>query len=172
MIRIDIKSLEPGIHTYEWSPEADGLELDPEVFNQVHVAAQLDYHPTRILVTIQTSAIASLTCDRTLVKFDEKVTGEHSVLFASNHLNENEKEPDDAVRLLAATDEEIDLTDLVRDTFILSIPARKIAPGAELEEIPLKYGETQSDSAVDPRWEALRKLSSQGSDIGEDPPEE
>ncbi len=163
MIRVDIKSLKPGIHEFEWEPDAEELELDPEVFRELHVGARLDFHPSRIFVTLDTSALARLVCDRTLVEFDQEVEGAHSVLFSGADMLEDGVEEDDEIRELKAGDEEIDLTDLVRDTFILSIPARKLAPGAETVDIKLAYGALESgEPAVDPRWEALRKLSSMG----------
>ena len=163
MILIDIKSLEPGIHEYDWVPEAEALELDPHVFHELKVEARLDFHPSRILVTIHTHAKVRLMCDRTLVEFDQPVEGQHSVLFSGAELPEGMEEQDDGIIKLGSADEEIDLTDVVRDTFVLSIPARKIAPGAEHENIPLVFGATKSDdSVVDPRWEVLRKLSSSG----------
>lgn len=161
MIQVDIKSLKPGIHEFEWEPTAEELELDPDVFRELHVDARLDFHPSRIFVTLDTSAVAQLTCDRTLVTFDQEVEGSHSVLFSSRDMLEEGAEEDDEIRELKTGDEEIDLTDLVRDTFILSVPARKIAPGAESADIQMAYGGPESgDSVVDPRWEALRKLSS------------
>ena len=161
MIQIDIRSLKPGIHEFEWQPEAEALDLDTEVFREMKVSARLDFHPSRIFVTLETQARAHLTCDRTLVKFDQDVDGTHSVLFSSEEMLAEGEEQDDDIRELGKGDEEIDLTDIVRDTFILSIPARKIAPGADEEEIPLSFGKPDTDGQdVDPRWEALRKLSS------------
>ncbi len=163
MIQVDIKSLRPGIHEFEWKPTAEELELDPDVFRALHVGARLDFHPSRIFVTLETSALARMVCDRTLVEFDEEVDGEHSVLFSGADMLEDGMEEDDDIRELKSGDEEIDLTGVVRDTFILSIPARKIAPGAESTDIQLAYGAPESgEPAVDPRWEALRKLSSMG----------
>lgn len=160
MIRVDIKSLKSGIHEFEWDPAPDALGLDPDVFHNLHVDARLDFHPNRIFVMLETEAEAHLHCDRTLEPFTQLVEGTHQVLFSTTPPVEGEDEPDDEVQYIGQADEEIDLTDVIRDTFILSIPARKIAPGADTEEIPLEFG--GSEGAVDPRWEALRKLSSQG----------
>ena len=165
MIQVDIKSLEPGIHEFEWEPEAGALELDPGVFRDLHVSARLDHHPSRIFVTLHTRADVRLVCDRTLVEYDDEVEGEHSVLFTGTEMLEDAGEQDDEIRELKSGDELIDLTDLVRDTFILSIPARKIAPGAEVADIPLAFGKSASgEEAIDPRWEALRDLKAKGSE--------
>ncbi len=165
MIRVDIKSLKPGIHEFEWQPEPDALGLDPDVFHELHVDARVDFNPNRIFVVLQTEAEAHLNCDRTLQPFTQIVQGEHQVLYSDEPPVEGEAEADDEVQRIRQTDEEIDLTEFVRDTFILSIPARKIAPGADEEEIPLEFGRpTDEKAVVDPRWEALRKLSSEGSE--------
>ena len=168
MIQVDIKSLKPGIHEYEWQPDAVELELDPAIYREMHVKARVDYHPSRIFVTLHTTAGVRLVCDRTLVEYDDEVDGEHSVLFSSVDMLEGQETLDDEIRELKTGDEEIDLTDLVRDTFILSIPARKIAPGAESADIPMAFGGAKKgEPAVDPRWEALRKYSSMKPESGD-----
>ncbi|MFK7847774.1 MAG: DUF177 domain-containing protein [Rhodothermales bacterium] len=167
MIEIDIKALKPGLYDYEWSPEAEPLGLDPEVFRELHVEARVDFGPSRIFVTVHTRANAKLVCDRTLVEFDQFIEGRHQILFSSTTLVEDMDEQDDDVRELGAGDEEIDITDVVRDSFALSVPVRKVAPGADSEEIPLVFGVSdQEGPSIDPRWEALRKLSSQGDESG------
>ncbi|MEM8483956.1 MAG: DUF177 domain-containing protein [Bacteroidota bacterium] len=169
MIQVDIKSLKPGIHDFEWQPSPEALGLDPDVFQELHVGARVDFHPNRIFVVLETEAEAHLKCDRTLASFTQLVEGEHQVLYSATPSVDGES-VDDEVQRIGHADEEIDLTAFVRDTFILSIPARKIAPGADMEEIPLEFGAPAgSEAGIDPRWEALRKLSSDG---GEEAAEE
>jgi uncharacterized metal-binding protein YceD (DUF177 family) len=60
------------------------------------------------------------------------------------------------------------VTDIIRDTILLSIPQRTIAPGAEEEDIDMTFGEpddeeTETEDAVDPRWSKLKDLKN-GSD--------
>jgi uncharacterized protein len=66
------------------------------------------------------------------------------------------------VRPLNPSDREIDLTDVVRDTLLLAIPQRRIAPGAEDEPIDQEFGASDDDAdeeaPVDPRWSALEEL--------------
>ncbi|PSQ83474.1 MAG: hypothetical protein BRD44_04330, partial [Bacteroidetes bacterium QS_7_67_15] len=71
----------------------------------------------------------------------------------------------DEVRELHHHDREIEITDLVRDTLLLAVPQRQVAPGAEEEELQTAYGapdeEEEADeekNAIDPRWEKLRAL--------------
>ena len=159
MLRIDIRPLKPGVHEFEWEPPADALELDPGVFRDLHVRARLDYHPAHIYVTMHTRATAHLVCDRTLVDFTQEVSGEYRVLYSSDEAV-NDDASDDNVRFLAPDEDEIDITEVVRDTFMLSLPYRRLAPGAESKEIPLRFGAPDPSSEIDPRWEALRDLGS------------
>ena len=159
MICIDIKALKAGIHEYEWKLKAVDIDLDPRIFDSLDVHARLDYHPSRIFVSLNTSAKARLVCDRTLVEFEQPVEGEFHTLFSGPEMFEGLEEEDEDVRLLTSDMEEIDLTEAVRDTFLLSLPQRRIAPGAEDEDIPLQFGAPEHDEGdVDPRWEALKGL--------------
>ena len=160
MVRIDIKALRPGLYEYDWKLDAEAIDLDPNVFKALHAQARLDYHVSRIYVTLNVNAEARLVCDRTLAEFDQPVEGTYSVLFSGPEFFEGSEEEED-IRLLAPDMEELDLTDAVRDTFLLALPQRQIAPGAEEEDIPMRFGvPSQEDAALDPRWDALRALQS------------
>ena len=166
MVRIDIKPLKPGLHTFEWAYEAADLDLDPDVFSQIEIAVRLDVHPSRILASLEASATASLVCDRTLVLFDQDVEGTCEVLFVTPEFFDGQDGEDESIRVLPPDQEEIDLTTDARDTLMLALPQRRIAPGADALDIPMQYGapSTTEEPAIDPRWEALRKLSRPDSD--------
>jgi len=166
MLQIDITSFKSGVHHVELTPDAEDLELDPDAFSDIHVLARLDCHRDRILVSLDVHGVTTLTCDRTLQEYDETLEGTYQVLFGPERMVGAESENFDEVRVPHPSDREIDVTDLVRDTLLLAIPQRKIAPGAEDEEIQMQFGATASDeeaedgppSDIDPRWEALREL--------------
>jgi uncharacterized protein len=173
MLTIDITSLSTGIHHLELSPSASQADLDPSTFKDVRVEATLQHHRDRILVQMHATAQATLTCDRTLQTYEKDIEGVYNVLFGPPSMVGQEGEEFEEVRPLDASDREIDLTDVVRDTLLLAIPQRKIAPGAE--EVPLtrEFGATgaedeasedeksqdeASEEPVDPRWSALKEL--------------
>ena len=165
MVKIDLKALKAGVHEFDWVLTAEGLGVDPELFDEIELYVRLDYHPSRALVQIQVDSVARLTCDRTLVDFDQPVQGEYSILFSGPEMFEGVEEEDEDIRLLTSDVEEIDLTDAVRDTLVLSIPQRRIAPGAEDEDIPLQFGIPDVEGAeIDPRWEALKALKEGGTE--------
>lgn len=168
MLRIDLAPLGEGIHRFAFDPEPATLELDPEQFADIDVEVILDYHNRRALATLTARAVATLECDRTLQMFDLPVEGTYSVLFVPAALGGAGAEDDDAyseVRVLDPSQHEIDLTEAARDTLVLALPARRVAPGAEDMELQTVYGEPEDEeSDIDPRWEALRKLRSGDSD--------
>lgn len=159
MLQIKISSLKPGIHRFELEPDAEAIDLDPGRFEDVHVDVRLDYHEERIFLTLKAHALATLQCDRTLADFKQELEGEYSLLFTAPDVAASGTGGAGDVRVLQPHEQAVDITDAVRDTILLAIPARCIAPGAEDEAIPTKFGATDSRSDyIDPRWEALRKL--------------
>ncbi|HEX7071797.1 MAG TPA: DUF177 domain-containing protein [Rhodothermales bacterium] len=157
MVAINIATLKEGTHDVVLEPEAGDLDLDPERFEDIRVEARLDYFDGRIVVAMRAGATATLECDRTLQLFKQRLSGSYTMLFepAGEEASDEEEEFQD-VRPLDPWDREIDITDAVRDTLVLSIPARCIAPGAEDLEIQTQFGEAENE--IDPRWEALAKL--------------
>lgn len=166
MLRIDITPFKSGVYHVELSPEAEELELDPEKFENIRVEARLDCHRDRILVSMVVRGVATLTCDRTLEEYQETLEGEYRILFGPEHMVGAESENFDEVRPLHPSDREIDVTDLVRDTLLLAVPHRKVAPGAEEEDIQLEFGSAvpheSEEEEIDPRWEKLRELRENG----------
>ena len=161
MLTLDITSLSTGIHHLDLAPSADQVNLDPSTFDAIEVEVVLQYHRDRILVQMDARATAELTCDRTLQAYDQSIEGHYDVLFGPPSMVGQEGEEFDEVRPLEPSDREIDLTDIVRDTLLLAIPQRQIAPGAEEEPITREFGATEEDSderPVDPRWSALKEL--------------
>jgi len=162
MVRINIAVLKEGVHELELTPTAEDLALNPEEFGDIRVKVRLDYRNRRIYVTLETRATANLECDRTLQRFDQEVTGTYKLLFASPEFAGQTGEEYEEVRPFVPEEREIDLTDVVRDTLLLSLPLRRVAPGAEEIELPLQFGgEESEEETTDPRWAALLKLKDQ-----------
>jgi len=158
MFTIDITSLKPGRHRLALTPEPEELGLDRRTFSKIVVDAQLDVQEARMLVHLDVKATANLECDRTLRHFDLEVGDTYDLLFVPPAFMEYQENAFDEVRVLNASDQEIDVTDVVRDTILLSVPQRRVAPGAEEETIETEFG--APEDRIDPRWDALRKLKS------------
>ena len=157
MVTINIATLKEGTHDVVLEPDAGDLDLDPDRFEAIRVAAHLNLFDARIVVELKVSSLATLECDRTLQLFQQELNGKYTLLFAPKDEVEGEDDEGFAdVRPLDPWAREIEVTDVVRDTLLLSIPARCIAPGAEDIEIETSYG--ASEKEIDPRWEALARL--------------
>lgn len=163
MFAIGIEALAPGVHERTFKPEAEALELDPSEFRDVEISARLDVAEGRILVSLTVRAQATLECDRTLRSFDQGIEGTYRILFSCAGFASGKKDGCNEVRILDPNDRILDLTDVTRDTILLAVPARCVAPGAEDIDIPMKFGVPQGtqDSSIDPRWEALIALKSE-----------
>lgn len=157
MLHIDIRSLTRGVHTERLTPSPEDVDLEADRFADISVEAHMDFDGKELLVHLDASAVVTLECDRTLREFDHPVRGSFSVLYAPPETVDEEDVEQEDVVALDPTADEIDITKFVRDTILLAIPQRKIAPGAEQEDIQTEYGQP-GDDEVDPRWEALKKL--------------
>lgn len=170
MLRLDITPFKSGVHQVELDPDPADLEFDLEPFDDVHdvsdiyVDITIQAHRDRLLLHIDVEAEAELTCSRTLKTFEETVFGQYSVLFGPEELVGTETDDYDEVRPLSRGDREVDITDVVRDTIMIAIPQRKVAPGAEDEDIDMEFGAPddpdEAEEPVDPRWSELQKLKS------------
>lgn len=166
MLRIDLTPLSDGVHQLTLTPSPNDIDLDPDLFDDLRVDVQINLAGPRALVALKTHAVATLECDRTLVLYEEPVEGRYQMLFAPPSVTgeADDASVNDDIRPWHPGEHEIDLTEAVRDTILLSLPTRRIAPGAEDAEIPTVFGD---DGGIDPRWEALRALRED--DSGEQP---
>ena len=143
MFAIGIEALAPGVHERTFKPEVEALELDPSVFRDVEVTARLDVAEGRILVSLTVRAHATLECDRTLRSFDQPIEGAYRILFSCAGFASDRKGSCNEVRIMDPSDRVLDLTDVTRDTLLLAVPARRVAPGAEDIDIPIRFGVPQ-----------------------------
>ena len=159
MLRIDIAARAFGRHEETLRVEPDTLGLDPDVFGEILIDLRLDIAERRVLADFDVASEATLVCDRTLVPYQQSVRGRHTVLFVSPEQLPPEDE-DETMQPLPDDATEIDLTEPVRDTLVLALPLRRVAPEAEETEIPAAFGapDDTGDAPVDDRWEALRAL--------------
>jgi len=161
MLTLNIAPLKEGMHEFVLTPSAQEIELDAARFEAVEIQVRLSIYDGKIVASLHAEADATLECDRTLQLFKKRLAGDFMMLFAPHDVfGDGEQEAYDDVRPLEPWQREIDLTDVARDTLLLAVPARCVAPGAEDVEIPTHFGESESD--IDPRWEALAKLRTGG----------
>lgn len=161
MLQIDLISLDDGLHEQTLSPSPEDLNLDPDEFSDISVDVRLDLSNGRAFASFDIRATAHLVCDRTAVAFSQPVEGNYSILFVPP-----DQIPDDAdeenILPLPMDEMGLDLTQPARDTLLLALPVRRVAPEAEDKEIETVFGATldKDGNPIDDRWEALRGLQS------------
>jgi uncharacterized metal-binding protein YceD (DUF177 family) len=167
MVQLDIGEFKSGARSVSHDLVASDIALDSRDFERIHVAMEMDREGDRLQVKLEVSATAHLICDRTSEPFDLDVQGSHTVLFLPHDRVGQVAEvstADPSVEILGfePSDPVLDVTTPVRDTLFLSIPTRRLAPGASTAEIPLSFG-SPGETDIDPRWEGLRVLRDQSS---------
>ncbi|MEZ4700543.1 MAG: DUF177 domain-containing protein [Rhodothermales bacterium] len=129
------------------------------MFRDISLHVRLDVQPDNVYVRITARGTARLICDRTVVPYDEAVSGDYAMLFVTRGAMDAQDDTMDDVVDLAPDEDEIDITEPVRDTLLLALPQRRVAPGADDEELPLQFGApADPEENHDPRWDALRTL--------------
>ena len=148
MLKFDLSA--PRELRFEVSPSDLGISQAKFSEIQVHVGCESLDHALQISVNV--SARVRLECDRTLREFVSHVANTHELLLCPDG---QELDEDVLIELIELDPRQrvFDLTDVVRDTLMLAIPTRKIAPDAEDLQIRTVFG--APPVAVDPRWSAL-----------------
>lgn len=147
--------------------------MDPAVFSDIGVTAdvtvitsvvKVDVAAGReILVDLNVTATARLVCSRTLVEFDEPLSGSLTLLAVEEDTESSatESEPagdqPDTIGIVGGI---VDLATPARDLLLLSVPVRPVAPDARNIEIQTSWGSDDDDGTIDPRWAALKDLKS------------
>jgi len=159
MLRIDLATLDEGSTCFTATPTSKDLDLDSFPLTGLMVTITLVRANGHISVLLEVQARAHLTCDRTLQTYEQLIKGTYRLLLvtAANKPADTGQEQEEIVTL-EPTQRYMDLSEAVRDTLLLSIPVRKVAPGAENREIPTVFGAPEQEDAIDQRWERLRVL--------------
>ena len=145
--------------TYRFEPGPEALELDSQVFSNVSIEVRTAPTGHYTQVDVQAHATVSLICDRTLKEFLYPLVGRCTVLYVADSAGVATGPVGEYDELCYFTnlDRYVDLRPIVRDTVMLAVPARAVAPTAESVDIQSVFG--GPDQAVDERWVALRTIS-------------
>ncbi len=176
MVQLDIGELKSGTRSVSKDLTAADLGLELARFKGLYVSIEFDREGDRIVVQLEVSGTAHLICDRTSEPFDLDVRGSHALVFIPHDDIGSDIGSDIGPKIDIGSDAEssgdvlgfepsdpvLDVTDIVRDTLLLSLPTRRLAPGAEEADVPMSFG-LQGENDIDPRWEGLRALKDESS---------
>ena len=149
MIKIDLSALQGG----NFGVSASDLGLDQAKFSEIQAHLEIEQLDEGVHVTLEVCAKARLECDRTLREFVAPVANVHEMLLYTTC---GQKPPEEGMIEqveLEPKQRVFDLTEIIRDTLMLAIPARKVAPEAEELQIQTVFGAPAAEA--DQRWSAL-----------------
>lgn len=129
---------------------------------------QIEFNKTLhfIYTKLNFNVIVELVCDRSLDTFDQEVKQSYEVLFKDEEIEDSADE-NGAIRKIELESRQIDITQDVIDTILVSLPAKKLHPrfldedGNPKDFQQVQFGTPDDDSdseTIDPRWEALKEL--------------
>ncbi len=163
---ISFSGLKQGKHTYSLRAEDTFFacfEYSEIEHGSVDVDVLLHKHSTFLELTIQTKGKIEVMCDRCTDQFFQEIEGERNVVvkFGDEFLDDG----DDLI-VLPHSESELDISSLVYESIVLSIPSRRIHPKGEcneetliaLENIRIDEIKEDNETKSDPRWDALKKL--------------
>ena len=175
---INIIGLEAKRYEYDYSSDSSFFQaLEQQLIKEGEVQTHLilDKSETMIRLDFSITGRVERTCDRSLDLYDEPVDTRQTLFLKFADRNE---ELTDEIELIERNTATVNVARYVFDFIVLSMPMKGLHPrfrDEEQEEDDLSEGKliyssgnvaaTDGDesntekTAVDPRWEALRKLS-------------
>ena len=162
---ISFSGLKEGKHTFSLKAKDaffDCFDYSEIKHGSVDVEISLHKHSTFLELEILTIGEIEVMCDRCTDNFSQKVRGERSVVvkFGEEFLDDG----DDLI-VLPPSENDLDLSGLIYESIVLSVPSRRVHPEEECNTDTLEALEdirvdeiTEEESTTDPRWDALKKL--------------
>jgi uncharacterized metal-binding protein YceD (DUF177 family) len=172
---INIIGLEPKRYEFDYSSDDAFFQaLDQQLIKKGDVRTHLvlDKSETMLRLDFAISGVVERTCDRSLDLYDEQVDTRQTLYLKFADRNE---ELTDEIELIERNTATVNVARYIFDYIVLSMPMKGLHPrfrdeddDDDLSEGKLIYSsgsvsevdESEEEKpAVDPRWEALRKLS-------------
>lgn len=161
---IAFSGLKNGMHEFKFEVEQsffDLFEIEQEFTNaHINVEIKLEKHSTFLDFKVLINGFVDLICDITTEKFTNLISNSINVLvkFGESYDDSNEE-----IITIPHGDSAFNISQVIYEAVILSIPMKKISPNVKNEDIELieKFSpkiEEKDENEIDPRWEALNKL--------------
>ena len=161
-MKIIISNLAEGEHLYEFSEDAETFELgDYVIKDKVAVSVRLNKSNSQVYADVNFRCRFEFPCDRCLENFEKDISGSFIVVFKySRDPDELKSGDDENIFFIPPEKNFIDLSGMVRENILVSIPMRK-APDekdgrcaycGKTEEEILRNTETKE---INPVWDKL-----------------
>jgi uncharacterized protein len=134
----------------------------PEFHSPISVDLHIEKHGAQIIVGLEASTLGDFTCDRCAEPFQQPVQDNVNLLYTSDPEMKGQEE--DGIYYFSPSTAELDLTDPLRQTLILALPAKRICRETCRGLCPhcgvdLNHETCQCPTGHDdPRWDKLLNL--------------
>ncbi len=163
--RIPFIGMKTKLYQFEYLIESSFLQhFEDTNIEKCKIQVKLDFDKkeTFFLLNFYIDGTVQVPCDRCAEDFNQEIFGDYEIAIKFG-IEENQDSDDEDVIYISKSDDFIDVSNLIYEFIILSIPLRCIHPedknGKSVcnEEVLQKINTDQEES-VDPRWAALEKL--------------
>ncbi len=161
---IAFSGLKNGKHEFKFEVEQSFFDLfeTEQEFTNAHINAKttLEKHTTFLDFEINISGAVNLICDITAEEFTHFISNSIKILVK---FGEEYDDSHEEVITIPLNDSAFNISQIIYEATMLSIPMKKISPNVTHEDIELLEQfspkiEENDEHEVDPRWEALKKL--------------
>ena len=161
---IPISGLALGKHSFQYEITDEffkGMDYSEIQQGNVNVNLDIDRVETMLTLTFDIEGTVRVMCDRCADEFDLPI--ESNQVFYIKLGTENAEESDD-VMVMPADQHDFDLTSLIYEFIILSIPMHRVHPEGQCnpEIIDMLNGmqevAEEDEETIDPRWAALKDI--------------
>lgn len=160
---ISFSGLKTGKHEFKFEIDGEFFELfdTEQEFTNPNIVAHvlLEKHTTFLEFTTSITGTIELVCDITNEDFNHPIDNEIKVLVK---FGEEYDDSEEDVITIPTSDHAFNISQLIYENVMLSVPMKKISPNVSDEDIKAveQFGivEEEKEEISDPRWDALKKL--------------
>lgn len=161
-MKIKISNYSNDIHYIDFTESTVNLEIDAKSLEDIKVKCKMDKSSSQIVFECNIEAKVLFECDRCTKDFEAIVENEFTLTYL---IGENKLETEDVnTRYITVETDKIDLSEEIRDYFLLSVPLKRLCDdnckglcfrcGHNLNEKECDCSKDQTDSV----WAPLLKL--------------
>ena len=170
-MKINLTSLKEGLNEINYEHSAETLlltrleEIGDSFNSPIKIELTINKVGSQFFLKVITDTTANFTCDRCLEKYNQKLHDEFRLVYSTEKkyvaVAQNEK----GIRFLTSDTVEIDITDDIRESILITIPMKKICfedCRGLCSECGINLNLSSCDhksQKMDSRWEALKKLT-------------
>jgi len=170
MLRIRIQGIKDGKHEIDLQSDVQKIkDMPEEYFGLINVKGLFTKIGKRFTYVGTATCSAKLICDISLEEFTEEISTDFEFSFLANndlyHLNRAKStlETESGDIILLEDEQDIDISEPIRQELLLSLPMKRISPeyrDKSIEEIYPEFVDTNpANVKIDDHWKGLQGLN-------------